>query len=69
MTSASTSSYYGLNRSLGYSYELLVDGVSACTARVTYYLAVYFERGGQMFCLHPLYISFNGIKYSPLFVE
>ena len=51
------------------SYEPLLDGVSACTAHVTHVFAIFSERGGQMYCLYPFYISFNGIKYCHLFVE
>ena len=44
------------------------DGVSACTAHVTHVFAIFSDRGGQMYCLYPFYISFNGIKYCHLFV-
>ena len=52
-----------------YKYKLYRDGVSMCTAHVTHVFAIFSERGGQMYCLYPFYISFNGIKYCHLFVE
>ena len=53
----------------GKSYEPLIGGVSACTAHFTHSFAIFSELGGQLFCLYPLYISFNGIKYCHVFVE
>ena len=42
--------------------------LSACTAHVTHVFAIFSDRGGQMYCRFPFYISFNGIKYCNLFV-
>ena len=60
---------YELYRSLDNKVMNLYVGVSACTAHVTYVFAIFSDRGCQMYCLYPFYISFNGIKYCHLFVK
>ena len=45
--------------SYGNCNEHLLDGVSACTDDVANSVVIFSDRDGQLFCTHPLYLSFN----------
>ena len=61
---------YGLNPSLDNNVmNLYLTGYRRLRRTSRIFFAIFSERGGQMFCLYPLYIGFNGIKYCHLFIE
>ena len=61
---------YELYRSLDNKVMNLYLTVCRHVRRTSHtFFAIFSERGGQMYCLYPFYISFNGIKYCHLFVE
>ena len=59
---------YELYRSLDNKVMNLYLTVCRRVRRTSHTFLLYFPMGGQMYCLYPFYISFNGIKYCHLFV-
>ena len=59
---------YELYRSLDNKVMNLYLTVCRRVRRTSHVFAIFSDRGGQMYCLYPFYLSFNGIKYCHLFV-